>query len=196
LPRRNRSVPASVYSPEPVAKQGANLFWNGGYIGAHLGLGFSNKYTGSNGYSSSGSGVLGGLQGGYDWQFNQFVVGLAADISMTSMSASSGGIRGEVDWTGSLRARAGYLVTNRLLAYGTGGLAFGGVEMHNGATSQRNTATGYTLGLGAEYAFTQHLSAMAEYRYTSLGRTGYGALGGVSYDTSFHGLRAGVNYRF
>jgi outer membrane immunogenic protein len=85
-----------------------------------------------------------------------------------------------------------------MMVYGTAGLAVGGVKVDTvlPIASERKALWGGTFGVGAEYAFTQNVSAMLEYRYTSLARSGYGALGGVSYDSSFHTIRTGINYRF
>jgi outer membrane immunogenic protein len=201
LPRARRSIPSAVMSPVPVARQATQTttsFWNGGYIGGHLGYGFKNAYPNSILAPSSGSGIIGGLQAGYDWQFNSFVMGLAGDVSSTSMSASTTNMRGDVDWTGSLRARAGFLATNRLLVYGTGGFAFGGVKMTNATASQRQTLMGYTVGMGAEYAFTQNIAAFLEYRYTSLNGKDYTSIAATNanYGAHFNSIRAGLNYRF
>ena len=184
----------------PIAAQpSGGTYWQGGYIGAHLGYGFGGSFSGSNATSvSGGRGVLGGLQGGYDWQFGRVVAGVAADITLTSISASNAAFRGDVDWTGSLRGRVGFLAADRILIYGTAGLAAAGVKITTAlpAASERKTLPGFTIGLGTEYAFSQNLSALLEYRYTSLARGGYGSLAGVSYDASFHTIRAGLNYRF
>jgi outer membrane immunogenic protein len=203
LPRNRRGkIPAQVYAPAPIAMNnnsgGGNTFWQGGYVGAHLGYGMGGKFSGNNGWSQSGAkGVLGGLQAGYDWQFGRVVAGVGADITLTSISASNAVARGDVDWTGSLRGRLGFLVTERIMLYGTAGLAAGGVKISLPApVSERKTLIGSTFGVGAEYAFSQNLSALLEYRYTTLARGGYGSLANVSYDASFSSIRAGLNYRF
>ena len=46
-----------------------------------------------------------------------------------------------VDWLGTVRARLGFLVTPNLLAYGTGGLAYGKVE---GSTNIAQSDSGIT----------------------------------------------------
>jgi outer membrane immunogenic protein len=202
LPRNRRGkIPAQVYSPVPLAAQSnsGGTFWQGGYIGAHLGYGTGGSFSGNNGWSVTGArGVIGGLQGGYDWQFSRFVVGAAADVSLSSISASNAAGGGHLGVNGSLRARAGFLVTDRVLVYGTAGIAAGRVKIDTvlPLANETKMLMGSTWGVGAEYAFSQNMSALLEYRYTSLGRSGYGSLANVSYDANAHTLRAGINYRF
>ena len=107
-------------------------------------------------------GFTGGGQIGYNWQFTpQWVGGLEADIQGLSHSndtasiTSASGVPGfpletfvstttvtnRVDWLGTVRARLGYLVTPTLLAYGTGGLAYGKVE---GSTNIAQSNSGIT----------------------------------------------------
>jgi outer membrane immunogenic protein len=87
-----------------------------------------------------------------------------------------------LDWLGSTRGRIGFVATpdNRLLIYGTGGFAYGGGSGHlniydatNGwywASSNSNaTRTGWTVGGGVEYAFTNNWIIGAEYLYFNLG---------------------------
>mgnify|MGYP001159272081 CR=1 FL=1 len=77
------------------------------------------------------------------------------------------------NWNASLRLRAGYAL-DRLLIYGTGGLAFVG-NKYSGALagspvvwSKSETFTGWTVGVGADYAFTQNIFAGIDYRYTAM----------------------------
>jgi outer membrane immunogenic protein len=104
----------------------------------------------------------------------------------------------KVTWFGTVRGRLGFLPTDRLLIYGTGGFAFGRIEANSlltvgsgiiGATggfgfncaipagtlpncfggNSSRTATGWTAGAGFEYALSQNISLKAEYLYVSLG---------------------------
>jgi len=78
-----------------------------------------------------------------------------------------------------VRLRLGYAFDNFLI-YATGGVAFGNVDTNfdcpsgcvDAATARykiSGTRVGWTAGAGAEYAFTDNLSARLEYRYTDLG---------------------------
>jgi outer membrane immunogenic protein len=184
---------APVYiPPAPI------LTWAGFYGGANLG-GSWGANRGNNG------GVSGGVEGGYNFQFNSFVAGVEADFQGTSIT-SGGGYRGlylgpvlnriSLPWFGTIRGRAGYLVTPTLLVYGTGGFAYGEVD----AQSWTNVPTGWTAGGGVEWMFAPNWSAKVEYLYTDLSAgNATGGLGfnfGYHFHPQFNTVRAGVNYHF
>jgi outer membrane immunogenic protein len=132
---------------------------------------------------------------GYRQQMGQFVVGVEGDINWKSGSSSkvqntpppwldfeqfTGSQKQGVD--GSVRLRAGILVTPFTLVYATGGLAIGqvsgtfsyygaeGVGAVYGAGSWTETRVGGTVGGGVETALWSNVKARAEYRYTTLGK--------------------------
>lgn len=178
------------------------------------------------GLSVSDTGFIGGGQVGYNYQIGQIVLGAEADLSYTDLKKREtflgttnalSSFRQELNYLGTVRLRAGYAF-DRFLVYATGGLAYGDVK--NSATffsaavpsqvdyigSRNDVEMGWTVGGGLEYAFTQNLSAKAEYLYYDLGRrkvgvnlTAAGPAGGsyVSrFDNTGHIVRAGLNYRF
>jgi outer membrane immunogenic protein len=136
--------------------------WAGFYVGGHLGYGegtsdyrqdvdiFSNAvvavippFLNTFRDSVNPSGIIGGVQGGYNWQMNNFVLGIEGDISLADWGASSrvfdtdagdlGGPFGDdrvfgtsstdIDFLASVRGRVGYAM-NSVLIYGTGGVAW------------------------------------------------------------------------
>jgi outer membrane immunogenic protein len=163
--------------------------------------------------SSSGGGFIGGGQVGYNYQFaNNFVAGIEADIQGVASSGNNsniltGALGGSIfpapgfplssiaavgrsiDYLGTVRGRLGYLVTPTLLAYGTGGLAYGGVHSSvdivqsfftdpsvtaafgNGVFS--DTRVGWTAGGGLEWMFWPNWSGKVEYLYYDLGNVTY-----------------------
>jgi outer membrane immunogenic protein len=183
--------------------------WTGFYIGGDLGGAWtSNSGTwialfpapspGTNPIAAGtgGSGFVGGLHAGYNYQFAQtWVAGLEGDWmwsnaggsfsqpwTVTGTSAQYPGtftnMSSKLDWVSSLRARVGYLVTPNLLAYGTGGVAWGRFDY--GANSVCTTAcgvnyvansalsstqTGFTVGGGLEWAMTRNWLLRTEYLY-------------------------------
>jgi outer membrane immunogenic protein len=102
-------------------------------------------------------GFIGGGQIGYNWQLApQWVAGIEADFQGTTIKDSSSGpiktvqiaccldanvVTGtgsqKLEWFGTVRGRLGWLLTQPLLLYATGGLAYGHVE-----TSTSFSATG------------------------------------------------------
>jgi outer membrane immunogenic protein len=95
-----------------------------------------------------------------------------------------------------VRGRLGFLPTDRLLIYGTGGFAYGRVEANSVLTlavpnnagnvfsfdcsagvafptcftgNSARIATGWTAGAGFEFALSQNVSLKGEYLYVNLG---------------------------
>jgi outer membrane immunogenic protein len=164
---------------------------------------FPSSYCEETPFSFSGNKVsaTGGGFLGYRVQFGTFVLGIEGDASAKSGSNSyaysdTNGYRSESfygtvsqGWDGSVRGRAGFLVTPTTLAYGTVGAAFGSVSGSFGYSAHENitdgcgpcasavgggswstTRTGLTGGAGLETLITQSLTLRLEYRYTDLGR--------------------------
>ncbi len=92
------------------------------------------------------------------------------------------------------------------MVYGTGGVSFTEYERRvftAGPLSERLTSarTGWNLGAGINFAFTDHLILGAEYRYTDFGRNRFaspGAFPGLtgSQELTSHGARASIAYKF
>jgi outer membrane immunogenic protein len=148
------------------------------------------------------SGFIGGAEIGYNYQFNNWVAGIEADIqgiagqAVNSSIASSLGtlsstLTGSMDtrWLGTLRGRLGFLPAPTLLVYGTGGLAYSEISATTSLT-QSDTSTGFTgsgvggdgfaelvagwtAGGGVEWMFTQNWTAKIEYLHYDLGTTSF-----------------------
>ena len=177
--------------------------WSGFYVGANVGFGWSRFDDGVVG-SVDGSGLLGGVQAGYNYDFGGLVLGVEGDFQLSDVGHSEdvgGGNTGftSVERFGTLRARAGVAV-DRFMPYVTGGVAYGRVVtgMKNGVMTMSATAdqVRWTVGGGVEYAAFDNVSFKAEYLYADFGSTDFGGGGGVSVKTTAHVLRAGLNYKF
>jgi len=210
----------------PVAPVVVPIFtWTGFYGGLNAGYGWNvndNRYydpnTGLVQKEDSDGGFVGGGQIGYNYQLGQFVGGIEADVQYADLSAGSetylnepsNGHRGKgTDWFGTVRARLGFAL-DRALVYGTGGFAFGGRDKEDNYYDDYYTnfyddgddiSTGWTLGGGIEYAFTDNLTAKVEGLYINLGREKNSYWYTVpNYekrtDNEFGVVRAGVNYKF
>jgi outer membrane immunogenic protein len=132
---------------EPPSPAVANN-WSGPYLGVNLGGAWQSApiwtyFNPNNGarfsLSSPGDwGVLGGVQGGYDWQVGALVLGVEGDASRTSLSetrtvptigvGSFARMSAADDWLGSLRGRVGFAGSNNILFYLTGGVASANME--------------------------------------------------------------------
>lgn len=117
-----------------------------------------------------------------------------------------------LDWYGTLRPRIGYTLAPALLVYGTGGLAFGhasysanfGGPGYSYPASISSTKAGWTLGAGLEYALNARWSVRLEYLYVDLGSEtaignrsqAYPFEAKYAWDTAFHVVDAGLNFKF
>ena len=147
--------------------------------------------------ASNMSGFIGGGQIGYNYQLNNLVLGIEADIDGTTGRASSNAVLANdvfpaptstqtgqrLDWLGTLRGRFGWTPIDRLLIYATGGLAFGqstaSFQVSNPFAEpplpsyvQGKRNTGWTIGGGLEYALPDvwsNWSVKVEYLYYDLG---------------------------
>ncbi len=205
----------TVAAPAPVATP----LWQGFYAGAFAGYAWgdtdvSHPQTGGTGYyfatgdysMKDDDGFFGGGQVGYNWQMNQFVAGIEAevgymgidDLRVDPFGRQIGFNDLSVETNGNLYSaitgRLGYSV-NQFLVYAKGGAAFldsAATYMDNcsvGATCGANQLwmdtdyeweAGYTVGGGVEWALNDKLSAKAEYMYYDFGSkdvTGFDALG-------------------
>lgn len=200
---------AIVYNePAPVAV--ANTFsWEGGYAGVNAGYGFGKMKE--DGVSVKPRGFVGGVQAGYNWQFDQVVAGIEADFQGSTMKKSvdlyeagvyDGTAKGKIQWFGTVRGRLGADIAERTMLYGTAGLAYGkvkleGTDVSGLKDSASKTRAGWTAGAGVEHAFTDNVTLKTEYLYTDLGKVKFRDGGDVSkVKTNFHTVRVGVNYKF
>lgn len=131
---------ATALANTGVANVNQGGFVGGGQIGYNYQWGSSfliGLETDIQGATIGGSGnYVGALQDGMRWVdplpglpcFN----GALNTCTLTRTTIGAGQVSGGIDWLGTLHGRLGYLITPTLLAYATGGLAYGGV--HGSAT--------------------------------------------------------------
>jgi outer membrane immunogenic protein len=219
--------------------------WTGFYVGAHAGYGwgtdggvdFTDYPSGSfdlafggnlipRSLATSPEGFVGGGHLGFNWHVAPtWVLGFEADLSGTDIRGDGRytgvgpvftTVHQSVEWLATVRGRAG-VTFDRLLVYGTAGIAFGGVRsgFHydtpvaaiTGTGSQSQTRLGWTAGAGAEYAFAGNWSARVQWLYYDLGdvtASGPEIFNGVTLpyglnataDASGHIVTFGISYRF
>jgi outer membrane immunogenic protein len=175
--------PAPVYAPPPPAPV---YSWTGFYVGGNIGYGWGSRTVnftpndfnafisscGGGGGSTcpppasfDTNGVLGGLEAGYNWQFNQnWLLGIESDFNWSRFKGTgtdsflivpvlfpgpSNFVASQnVEWFGTVRGRLGFLPTTNLLVYGTAGFAYGRV----GENATLNSPPGLN-GTGFGFSF-------------------------------------------
>jgi outer membrane immunogenic protein len=205
--------------------------WTGFYLGAHAGYGWSDKdwtlidnagpgdsnQFGSVVTSHDADGGLGGFQIGYNHQFNGVVLGLESEFSWTGMDGYSTWLNEDdlfrdastdIDWIITLAGRVG-VTFDRTLVYAKGGVAWADESFsHTGGSDTNvrfftgdNTATGWLIGAGLEYAMDQNWSIKAEYNYIDFGDERVSVTDGertaiFDIDQDLQIAKIGINYRF
>jgi outer membrane immunogenic protein len=213
-------APPPVYAPPPFS-------WTGFYLGGNIGVGWAqsdwnDSFFGLNWSRSSDAKFMAGGQLGYNYQFNSFVIGAEADFDWFG---SNGNTRTVVGPFGdvlqltsndtsiaTLAARFGF-ASDRVFYYGKAG---GGWVGNNGFTladlttgdvfnGSGRTASGWLVGAGIEYAFTNNWTVKLEYDFLGLPDRSF-TLPGVVFPvlagdtiTGTHNVqmvKLGVNYLF
>jgi outer membrane immunogenic protein len=188
--------------------------WTGFYLGIEGGGGRADtRHTNANNGATSGEArINGGLFGatyGYNFQSGSWLLGFEGDISWsgikdhftssTPFCAPGLPCLTELRWLGTDRIRVGY-VWDRLMLYGTAGVAYGSVAgtiEFPGFNKESTTRAAFVYGAGREMAFAQNWSAKIEYlRINDFGDDiTYSGVERVSLkDVDI--VRGGINYRF
>ena len=198
-------VKAPVYPPEVMPYN-----WTGLYVGGHIGWGWGRKTWSNPGILLSEhdvDGFLGGAQVGFNYQIQNFVLGIdadgsAADISGDGPDQFGDSLRDRTRWLASLTARLGF-AWDRWLIYGKGGAAWAGDQFSFLAPSGRNASTdqtrsGWTAGAGIEYGIWDNWSLRLEYDYMDFGTKHVTWVTGdfADIEQKIHVVKVGLNYRF
>jgi outer membrane immunogenic protein len=238
-------IPAAPVVRAPVQAPGYS--WYGFYIGIHGGYGWGRNgvnFTPDAFYlgpfaagvipfaaANDPKGFIGGIQYGSNWQFGKIVLGTEGDFSYTDIKSSqtiAAAFAGtpftvnadqRLKWFGTTRVRGGFLVTDNVLLYATGGLASGRVESSSniiinlpggcvvpgpcpGGTIAKDK-WGWAAGGGIELA-EGPWQFRVEYLHYDLGTVNYNLIDplrpfnviGASVRTSGDIVRGGISYRF
>lgn len=198
-----------------AAAQDAVHDWSGAYVGAQAGYVRGDGHftgAGDNAYPKP-DGFIAGLYAGANYQFgNGVVAGIDADIAWSGADDrvpvyDSAGVPWpayfrvvqEIHRTGAARLRLGFAI-DRWLPYVAGGVAFADVAQRLvGADDDFNTIyTGWTLGAGTEYAFTDNMILRAEYRHSDFGTRTFGGTISPPLDIKLKtsNFRFGIAYKF
>src|SRR6516225_3861041 len=208
--------------------------WTGCYVGGNAGgLWARTEWNGSvfgDLGTGTASGGLGGLQGGCNYQVGAWVFGIQGDYDWTSINSTSanpaltalanaaflpGGFaftdQTQLKSLGSVTGRVGYS-WDRFLAY----VKAGGAWLQTSYTLQNagvaiatasSTQSGWTVGVGGEYAFLNWLTGFVEYDYYGFNNSNSGALvcgaavcgvalAGTGIKENVNVVKAGLNFTF
>ncbi len=223
-------MPRAPVAYIPVA---APVFsWTGFYIGGNVGGGWNrgnvvDSAFGVNFTNGNSTSFLGGGQVGGNYQIGAFVIGAEAAFDWFANNNNSGNgttvvvpgvgptvlrVSANDRWVTTVAARFGY-AWDHALFYGKAGGGWVGAgnfavtNVGTGASvtlNNSNTNTGWLVGAGVEYAFTQNWTAKLEYDYLALNNASFTVtVPGVGVvDTFTNGgrnvqtLTVGVNYLF
>lgn len=172
----------------------------------------------------------GTLLGGYGKQFGHVLIGIEASANTLSLNDERSVSENfqtlptkrfilkqsvTADWMATLRPRLGWAEDN-WLGYVTGGLAVTQLKLDTqfndnafsgfSQSSESKIATGWSLGLGGEYALGENWSLRGEYLYTRFGQmksssetiSTNNSGGSLNHTAALdtHGVMMGLTYRF
>lgn len=206
-----------IAAAAPAAAQDQD--WSGFYVGANAGASWGDtaldlKVQGPNGpvalppadvgiinqvgaEDGNKTAFTGGVQGGYNYQTGNWVLGLETDFGFFDLdqkrtNAYRSGVltnpqvtyaldqRVKTDWIWTLRPRVGY-AWGPWMGYVTGGLATtetkftttlqdNRLPQNVAAFEKSDTDTGWTGGLGAAYRFNTHIALHGDWLYVDFGK--------------------------
>lgn len=211
--------PAPYFAPAPV------LSWTGFYVGLNGGGGWGRatdtsrnvNYFDAAGasYTDNLEGGLAGGQIGYNFQFGGLVLGIEGSADWSGLKGGNDFPQYSSTTTTSVRdlymvsGRIGFAL-DRLLVYGKGGYAGSDVRVaqdYYGAAGPRSFANsafhnGWQVGMGLEYAVTNHVSFGGEWTHVDVGSKAHDGVDSAGVTTQMSAkiredlLLAKVNYRF
>ena len=180
---------AALLVTAPMA-QAAPFEFAGFYAGVHAGYLDVEADFDSGGGTSSGDGLMGGVQAGYNVVTGNFMWGIETDLSLSNASPCCGIDASPIT---TLRPRIGFAVDDWLL-YVTGGIAAAQFEEFDGFDG----SYGWALGGGVEYLAGDIVGFKLEYRYLRFGDAiDLPVTTGISdVDFDLHVIMGGMNFHF
>ena len=210
----------SIAATAPSFAAQTTTSWTGLYLGAQAGYGWGkdrikDELIGSPGFSDSNDhfdmdGTTGGVYAGYNYQRGTWVYGLEFNVESANIKGDDAKwpfgdkITAKINGQAAARARltpplappcstppaASPLPTSRPITTTLARL-----------TSYSQTRAGWTLGVGAEYAFAPNWTGRLDYQYADFGRLTDPATTtdpGWQYhhDITTNAVRLGVGYKF
>src|ERR1043166_6461204 len=207
-----------VKTPAYVAPAGilSGYDWTGCYVGLEAGAAWQKvrndfSFSGAPPFTadgrSNGNGALAGGYGGCNYQTNRLVLGIEGDGDWTGINGINSAENGDfmklsTRWLATARGRAGVAWSNALF-FATAGVAFSGARSEVTDLGEQEQIyrklTGWTVGGGLEYGFTNNVIGRVEYRYYDFGTKPFSfPINGYTerHDIVIHTVRFGITYKF
>lgn len=181
------------------------LGWSGFYVGLETGVAqnvttLTGNFPGPFTEKQSDTGALFGAFAGYDHQIGNWVVGGLADVDYVGTGdlvfGGKVGTNYDLDWVATARVRAGFLPNDKLLLYGTGGVALAGAQSAFFFTAIDSPRVGYVVGAGAEYRVNANWSVKGEFLHHNFGDAAPAGNGVYSLRPTLNSGKIGVACRF
>jgi outer membrane immunogenic protein len=205
LPTHKPAPPPPPPAPPPA------FTWTGFYGGVQGGYSWDGEeiYTTTWSHGLGRSGPYGGLDVGYNYQINYFVLGAEAEYNLSDIRGSVSPlptytISTRVDSFGSLDGHLGFTPFDRFMIFGLGGLA--SADIHHTITltgleqdNFRAYEWGYDYGVGVAYAVTNQITVSADYRHYNFGNENFASVGLLGPHYTHENLSSflvGISYNF
>lgn len=143
--------------------------WTGFYAGGQLGWGSVSTTKGI----ADGDGMLGGVMGGYRYDFGTFIAGIEGDYSWSNIDLGTKASGGSLDDIYRLKLQAGADLGQTYL-YGTAGWAWA----QGNINGRNDTVDGWVAGIGADYDLGNNWTLGGEVLYNgfnNIAKSGYDA---------------------
>lgn len=216
--------------------------WAGGFAGIDFGVGFDLGKTGELEFEGGNqasirnafrqnfdgkfeAGETLGIRAGYNFQRDNLVYGVVADISYADIREEQSAFsltpatyieRRELNTLATLRGRLGYASDLPILPFVTAGLAYGNVKYswegnspaYRGDNGDDTNGIGYVVGLGADFMLNKEMTVGVEFLHYNLGSSDFktrldggpfapGTIQrGSEEDFAFQTLKVNVNWMF
>lgn len=191
------ALAATAANSADLAEKAAPVFtWSGPYLGADGGAAWLNgDFTSGTGATASedfNGGLVGGFLG-YNFQFDNVVLGVEGNLEYNWNDKDFGGANVGTDWAGAVRARVGYAFDSALIYGAAGWTATRGFVDLPGGDEETKTFNGYTVGAGIDYSLTNNVFLRGEYRYNDFGNKD---ILGVDVDFDQNVVKFGLGVKF
>lgn len=177
---------------------GSGFNWSGFYVGTYWAYGEGTSKS-AVAVDAHPTGQFLGIHGGYLFDLDHVVLGLEGDASLADLDDDiiDGGahLTQDFDNIAAVRARVGVPIDNALLSV-SAGWSWADTEYGYLVEQEKKVISGPTVGIGAQYAFSNHLVGRLDYNHYFYGTTTYDLETQVDVKNSLDEIRAGVDFIF